>query len=90
MGCSASPAVVAKEAEPALADLAARDLTGLTDAEVDAHAIATADLLRLAEAAHVAAVARLDTSGAWAPSGARSAAHHVHNHDKSDRPPPAA
>ena len=57
----ASPEVVAKEAEAALADLAARDLTGLTDAEVEAHAVATADLLRLAEAAHVAALARLDT-----------------------------
>jgi hypothetical protein len=77
MGCSASPEVVAKEAEVALADLAARDLTSLTDVEVEAHAVATADLLRLAEAAHVAAMARLDTSGAWAPSGARSAAHHV-------------
>ena len=77
MGCSASPEVVAKEAAAALADLAAQDLTGLTDAEVEAHAIATADVLRLAEAAHVAAMARLDTSGAWAPSGARSPAHYV-------------
>ncbi|MEO7429748.1 MAG: DUF222 domain-containing protein, partial [Acidimicrobiales bacterium] len=37
----------------------------------------TAELLRLAEAAHVSALARLDVSGAWAPSGARSAAHYV-------------
>ena len=73
----ASPEVVAKEANVALADLARRDLTGLTDAEIEQHAIATAELLRLAEAAHVAAMARLDTSGAWGPSGARSAAHHV-------------
>jgi Domain of unknown function (DUF222) len=77
MGIGASPEVVAKVARTVLADLAGRDLTGLTDAEVEAHAIATAELLRLAEAAHVAALARLDTSGAWAPSGARSAAHHV-------------
>lgn len=69
----ASPEVVAKEAKAALADLADRDLTGLTDAESEQHAIATTELLRLAEAAHVAAVARLDTSGAWAPSGARKA-----------------
>ncbi len=73
----ASPEVVAKEAEAALADLAGRDLTCLTDAEIDQHAIATAELLRLAEAAHVAALARLDHSGAWAPSGARSAAHYI-------------
>ena len=73
----ASPEVVAKEAEAALADLAGRDLTGLTDAEIEAHAIATAELLRLAEAAHVAALARLDSAGAWAPSGARSAAHYI-------------
>lgn len=72
-----SPEVVAKEARAALADLAARDLTGCTDAEIEEHAVTTAELLRLAEAAHVAAVARLDVSGAWAPSGARSAAHFV-------------
>lgn len=73
----ASPAVVAKEAKTALAHLASSDLLGLTEGEIEQHAVATAELLRLAEAAHVAALARLDTSGAWAPSGARSAAHHV-------------
>ncbi|MEX2292311.1 MAG: DUF222 domain-containing protein [Acidimicrobiales bacterium] len=77
MGTDVSSGVVAKEARGALADLAARDLTGLTDAEIEEHAVVTAELLRLAEAAHVAALARLDVSGAWAPSGARSAAHYV-------------
>jgi hypothetical protein len=73
----ASPDVVAEEARSALADLASRDLTGLTDTEVEEHAVATVELLRLAEAAHVSAMARLDVSGAWSPSGARSAAHYV-------------
>lgn len=77
MGTDLPPDVVAKEARAALADLASRDLTGLTDAEIEDHAVTTAELLRLAEAAHVAALARLDTSGAWAPSGARSAAHYI-------------
>ena len=72
-----SPEVVAEDARWALADLATRDLTSLTDAEIEEHAVATAELLRLAEAAHVSALARLDASGAWAPSGARSAAHHI-------------
>jgi hypothetical protein len=61
----------------ALVDLATRDLTTLTDAEIEHHAVSTAELLTLAEAAHVAALARLDTSGAWATSEARSAAHFV-------------
>ncbi|MEO7429581.1 MAG: hypothetical protein ABIY48_09400, partial [Acidimicrobiales bacterium] len=77
MGKDLSSEVVAKEARMALADLASRDLTGLTDAEIEEHAVATAELLRLAEAAHVSALARLDVSGAWATSGARSAAHYV-------------
>ncbi|MEO7570883.1 MAG: hypothetical protein ABIX10_00450 [Acidimicrobiales bacterium] len=77
MGTDLSPSVVAKDAAKALGDLASRDLTGLPTAEIEEHAIATAELLRLAEAAHVTAIARLDVSGAWAPSGARSAADYV-------------
>ncbi|MDP1807638.1 MAG: DUF222 domain-containing protein, partial [Acidimicrobiales bacterium] len=77
MGKDLTPGVLAKEARDALSDLAGRDLSGLTDAEIEEHAVASAELLRLAEAVQVAAIARLDTSGAWAPSGARSAAHYV-------------
>jgi hypothetical protein len=77
MGKDLSPDVLVDRARSALVDLARRDLTGLTDAEIEAHAVATAELVRLADAASVAAMARLDTSGAWAPSGARSAAHYV-------------
>ncbi len=77
MGKDVSPELVVEQARSALADLAARDLTVLTDAEIERHAVATAELLTLAEAAHVAALARLDSSGAWAPPGARSAAHFV-------------
>lgn len=77
MGKDVSPEVLAKEARGALADLAGHDLTGLTYGEIEEHALATVELLRLAEAAHVSAMARLDVSGAWAPSGARSAAHYV-------------
>ena len=77
MGNDMSPEPVVEQTRSALADLATRDLTSFTDAEIEQHAVATAELLTLAEAAHVVALARLDTSGAWAPSGARSAAHFV-------------
>jgi hypothetical protein len=82
MDDGASPEVVATEAATALADLAGRDLTRLTDAEVEQHAIATAELLRLAEATHVAAMARLTFGAAGSCPSPRAA--------RWDRPPPGS
>ena len=58
MGKDLSPGVLVDRARSALVDLARRDFTGLTDAEIEAHAVATAKLVRLADAASVAAIAQ--------------------------------
>jgi hypothetical protein len=57
----------------ALAAANEQDLTELTDAEITEATIATSRVRNLAEAAHVAAVGRLDTSKAWQEPGARTA-----------------
>lgn len=66
--------VVAKEARELLAELAAAELTGLTDGEVTELVVLTGDVVKLAEASHAQAVGRLDVLRAWEDSGARSAA----------------
>jgi hypothetical protein len=70
-----SPEQLAKRARAVLADLASQDLTALTSGEVEDHTVLTAEVLRLAEGAHVGALDRLDVTGAHSASGARTAAH---------------
>ncbi|MGQ0434136.1 MAG: DUF222 domain-containing protein [Microthrixaceae bacterium] len=65
--------VLAKEARDALAGLTSSDLS-LTDGEITELIVLTSEVAKLAEAAHVAVLGRLDVSRAWQGSGARSAA----------------
>ena len=74
MGTVRSAGVLAMEAREVLAALTGSDLTGLTDGEITELVVLTSEVTKLAEAAHVAAASRLDVSGAWQGSGARSAA----------------
>lgn len=55
-----------------LAEANRRDLTELTDGEVVEATELTAEVAKLADAAHVRAVGRLDVSRAWADDGSRS------------------
>lgn len=61
-------------ARAALAELTGRDLTTLTEHEVLELAEAATEVAQLATAAQTAAVGRVDTSRAFQPTGARSAA----------------
>src|SRR5690606_19528561 len=74
MGGSRSVEVLAKEAKAVLVELAGRDLTELTDGEVTELVVLTTEVAKVAEAAQVAAIGRLDRSRAWDDSGARGAA----------------
>ncbi|MGK2948050.1 MAG: DUF222 domain-containing protein [Acidimicrobiales bacterium] len=56
-----------------LAEVNEHDLTELVDAEVPEVALLAGRVAKLAEATHVRAAGRLDTSGAWRDDGARSA-----------------
>lgn len=51
-----------------------RDLTELTDGEIVEATELSAEVAKLAEAAHIRAVGRLDVSRAWAADGSRSGA----------------
>jgi hypothetical protein len=66
--------VLAKEARELLAAMNRCDLTALTDGETTEAAVLTSEVEKLAEAAHVAAVGRLDVARAWQVTGAKSAA----------------
>lgn len=77
--------VLAKEARELLAELAAAELTGLTDGEVTELVVLTSDVAKLAEASHVQAVGRLDVLRAWEDSGARSAATWISWHCGTSR-----
>lgn len=74
MGVVRSAGVLAMEAREVLAALTGSDLTCLTDGEITELVVLTGDVVKLAEAAHVAVAGRLDVSRAWQCSGARSAA----------------
>ena len=73
MGSGRSFEVLLREAQHLLAEANAHELTDLTDAEVTDVAILSSHVAKLAEAAHVRLVGRLDVTKVWADDGSRSA-----------------
>ncbi len=63
-----------RSARALLAEANERGLTELTPGEITEVAVLSSTVAKLAEAAHIRAVGRLDASGAWADDGSRSAA----------------
>ena len=73
MGSGRSFEVLLREAQHLLAEANAHELTDLTAAEVTDVAILSSHVAKLAEAAHLRLVGRLDVTKAWADDGSRSA-----------------
>lgn len=73
MGTARSFEALMREARVLLTEANTRVLTDLADAEVTEVMILSSQVTKLAEAAHLRAIGRLDVSKAWAEDGSRSA-----------------